>query len=242
MKMYNKQEYLLLIRLKKDNLIQAFKDNHVVIAGGAVRAVFANESISDFDVYFKSPADQEAFVSFMNGAKFEKTYRTDVAITYAREDGLKIQAIIMPNLIGLPANEVIDRFDYSVCMGAYDFDTSSFVLGDTFLEHIAARELVYNVNGKYPIASLFRLRKYIRKGYTISGTESIKLALSINALHIQDYKQLKEQLEGIDTLFLKEMTDKLISPSYGEKQYDFKEFMNLVQEIYNDKLEDLLEE
>jgi hypothetical protein len=48
-------------------------------------------------------------------------------------------------------------------------------------------------------------------------------------------------LQGIDTLFLAELTDKLMSPEYGEKEYDFNTFMSLIDEHFQNKLEELFE-
>lgn len=36
-------------------------------------------------------------------------------------------------------NELFDTFDFTVCMGAFDFLTEKFVLHDRFLEHNADR-------------------------------------------------------------------------------------------------------
>lgn len=239
--MYTKQEYILLQNLKDAKLIDPLTISHAIIAGGAIRSVFANEFISDYDIYFKSTLDLITFeYNLIQLENVELSFQTDVAKTY-NVNKLKIQVIIMPELICSNAKDIIDQFDYTVCMGAYDFDTKQFVLNDRFIEHIARRELSYNVNGKYPLGSLFRLRKYLKKGYTISGTEIIKLGLSINNLKMESYIDLKKQLEGIDTLFLKELTDKLLSPEYAEKKFDFSEFMDMIDKFFTDKLEEVFE-
>ena len=238
--MYNKQEYILLKKLKSDELYEKLQECHAVIAGGAVRAVFANEYISDYDIYFKSSEDMTSFLKKMAETDFTKSYSTDLAKSFTKED-TKIQVIIMPDLICQDPKDIINQFDYSVCMGAYDIDNKQFILQDGFIEHIARRELYFNVNAKYPLASLFRLRKYLKKGYTISGTEIIKLGLSINNLKMTNYMELKKQLEGIDTLFLAELTNKLMTPEYAEREYDFNAFVSMIDEYFQDKLDELLD-
>lgn len=238
--MYNKQQYLLLNKLKESKLFDLLKESHAVIAGGAVRAVFAREFIADYDIYFKNKEDLDSFLFKLDRLDFELVFSTDVAKSYKKDD-MKIQVIILPELINQNPENIIGQFDYTICMGAYDFDTSSFVLENNFLEHLAQKELYYNVNGKYPLSSLFRLKKYFKKGYTISGSEIIKLGLAINNLKMKNYKDLKQQLQGIDTLFLKELTDKLMTPEYSEKVYDFAEFMGMIDEYFENKLNDIFE-
>jgi hypothetical protein len=149
---------------------------------------------------------------------------------------VKIQVV---KLISGTAKEIIDQFDYTICMGAYDFDMEDFVLDDQFIEHIARKELYYNVNGKYPVSSLFRLRKFFKKGYTIPGTEMIKLGLCINNLKMQTYRDLKVQLQGIDILFLKDLTDQLMDPELVDKPFVFLDFMDMLSS-YSDQILDNL--
>jgi hypothetical protein len=239
--MYNKQQYLLLNILKEEKLFNLLIATHAIIAGGAIRAVFAREFISDYDIYFKNTIDLDSFESGLKELDFELAFSSDTAKSY-KKNNIKIQVIIMPELIKENPKDIIDQFDYSVCMGAYDFDTQSFFLADSFLEHVARKELYYNVNCKYPLSSMFRLKKYFKKGYTISGSEIIKLGLAVNNLKMKDYRDLKVQLQGIDTLFLKELTDKLMTPEYAEKSYDFNEFMGMITEYFENKLEDVFSE
>jgi hypothetical protein len=240
--MYNKQEYLLLYKLKEIGLASLLKESHSIIAGGAVRAVFAGEYISDYDIYFKSKENLSLFLSKINNEEFDfhLVFETDVAKTYQKND-LKLQAIIIPETILQNSKDIIDQFDYTICMGLFDFDTHEFLLNENFLEHVARRELYYNIYAKYPLASLFRMRKYIQKGYSISGSEIIKLGLSVNNLKMENYLDLKKQLQGIDTLFLKELTDTLLKPEYAEKRYDFQVFINLLDEYFNNRLDEIFE-
>lgn len=239
--MYEKQKYLLLKDLtEEDGLLNYLTKNHAVICGGAVRAVFAGEYISDYDIYFKCYKDLVEFEKTSALDDFIKLATTETADTYVK-DHLKIQIIHISELMLPNPLDIITHFDYTICMGAFDLDSMEFILHNKFLEHVAGRELCYNIYGKYPLSSLFRLRKYLKKGYTISGTEIIKLGLSINALQMKTYHDLKAQLQGIDTLFLKELTDTLLKPEYAEKEYDFDTFMNLIDSYFGSKLDDFLE-
>jgi hypothetical protein len=236
--MYSKQEYLFLVDLKKAGIYDLLIANHAIIAGGAVRAIFANEYISDYDVFFGKAIDEETFIAGIEKLDYELSYKSDSAKTYTK-DGVKVQ-VISTSLISGSAQQVIDQFDYTICMGAYDFEGMTFVLHENFVEHIARKELYYNTAGKYPISSLFRLRKYIKKGYTIPGLEIIKLALSINNLKMTSFRDLRGQLMGIDILFLKTLTDKLMED--GEKEYSFDAFMTEIEVFSSHILDNLFDE
>ena len=70
----------------------------------------------------------------------------------------------------------------------------------------------------------------------ISGVEAIKIALTINALDIKTYKDLKEQLQGIDTLFLRSLTDHLKKKANKKEKYNAKEFLKFFDEYTLDGL------
>ena len=235
-KMYNKQTYLLLKKIKQLDLYDLLQENNVMIAGGAIRSVFANEKIKDYDLYFKTKKELLEVKSHIS-KDFDLVSETDNAYTFSKNNAI-IQIIRMPEMILEDPQHIIDQFDYSICMGIYDIKQRKFILGETFLEDIARKELRYNI-GRYPLASLFRIRKYLQRGYYISGTEIIKIGLAINNLNMRTYGDLKVQLQGIDTLFLRELTDKLLSDEYSEKEYDFMEFIDMINEYYNEKFENL---
>lgn len=233
-----RQKYLLLNQLKKEDIIIDLKDCNAIIAGGSIASIFSEQKIKDYDVYFRNKEDfQKMFNILSNKKDIRLVYTTDCAETFKSEN-IIVQLIKIEKLMGEP-EDIINKFDYSVCMGAYDFKFDSFTLNKNFLKDLAARRLIFNINSNYPLASLYRMKKYINKGYNISGGEIIKLGLSINNLRLETYSDLKEQLQGVDTLILKELTDVLMSDEYKNKKYNFEDFMTLINE-YLDKVEDIL--
>lgn len=238
--MHEKQKYLLLKDLSDVKLLKTLQQARAIIAGGAIRAVFAGERISDYDIYFKTAGGVHQVSRWLDDNEFDQFAVTPNAESYSR-NGLKIQLIIMSSLICENPVDIIKQFDYSVCMGAFDVESDAFILDPLFLEDVSRRELRYNISAKYPIASLFRLRKYLKKGYTISGLEMVKLGCAINNLQMKSYRDLRDQLQGIDTLFLMDLTNKLGSSEYGSKEYDFSVFTSLLEKYSGDKLDEVFE-
>jgi hypothetical protein len=238
MKKYIHQEYLILAGLETET-IRALQDEKAIIAGGAVRAVFAGERIYDYDIY---PPSQESLTKIKKylDDKFDFVFKSETAISY-KKDSVKIQIITINDYFGKTVEEIISSFDFTICMGAYDVFNRKFILGDTFLEDVAMRKLVFNEKAEFPIASLYRTKKYVARGYSISGVEMIKLALCIHNLKIDSYTDLRKQLMGIDTMFLSELTDTLISNEYAEKKYQLSEIISLLDTAELDKLQEQVE-
>lgn len=196
------------------------------VAGGAIASVFSSSRINDFDLFFKTKTDLD--YTLLTISRDEKTIETDSALSVI-DEGHRVQLIKV--ITGTP-EEVIKSFDFTICQAAYDFE-SGFIFGPEFFLHLAQRRLVFNISAEYPICSLYRLQKFIKRGFQFSGIDAIKLGLRIQALRLATVEDLRRQLMGIDTLFLKDLTDSLVGEA--EKRYDFNEFMATL-EIWLDRL------
>lgn len=80
---FNKQKWLLFNDLDV-SFIHKLRDNRAVIAGGAVRAVFAGETISDYDVYVPSVLAKDSILEYLE-KELEYIYRLDRATIYLDE-------------------------------------------------------------------------------------------------------------------------------------------------------------
>jgi hypothetical protein len=201
------------------------------LAGGACTSAFSNTKIHDLDIFFKSEwALSNALAVYSANENAKVKYSTDNAVSY-RIAGKKVQFIKKEGFVGTP-ELVVPHFDFTVSMCAYEPEKRTFHYDTKFMEHLAARTLVYNPDSKNPLSTMVRVKKFLARGYSISGVEMVKLGLAINNLQIKTYKDLKEQLEGIDTVLLKELTDALLVK--GDSEYDFREFLTMA-EAYLDK-------
>lgn len=211
-------------------------NNHGFVGGGAVRAVFTSDHIGDIDIFFERKEDFNKDGELENGLKVNSDYnimfsKTDVAWTHKPDypDYAKypLQQMICA-VYGKP-EEVIGKFDFTMCMASWIPDTDKFVMDKYFLKHCAQKRLHFNVNADYPICSMWRAAKFIKRGWKLPAIDCIKLALKINNISIQDKGELKRQLMGIDTIFLKELTDALEKDHSG--RYDFGEAIDFLEKI-----------
>jgi hypothetical protein len=229
----DREKYLLLKDIDKE-LLQELILTGAFVAGGAITSVFSGAAIKDYDIYFGSAGNCSALMQWLrqqmcaDSSKATHAVSTDCAETWKRF-GNTYQLIKMPEMMGEP-RDVITKFDFTICQGAYRFNDESFVCSPTFMRHLAQRRLVFNVSAGYPICSLFRTRKFTARGYKLSGVEALKIGLSIEKLNMKSFADLRKQMMGIDTLFMKELTEALKKPEQAEQQYDFDKAIQLIEE------------
>lgn len=190
--MYEREKYRLktLIGETAYNKLCQYK---CFLAGGAITSIFTGKEINDFDIYFRSAEDlAEALYNDYNDQYI--IAKTDKAILF-KDNGVKIQFIYFRYFETPQA--VFDTFDFTVCMGAFDFQTEEFILHPDFLRDNVARTLRFNPGTAFPIVSALRVAKYEYKGYTISKPEMMRILLTISQLNIHDHTTLKAQLGGM---------------------------------------------
>src|SRR5690606_18125994 len=65
------------------------------------------------------------------------------------------------------------------------------------LESILSRELRYQ-GSLYPIATIFRVKKFINRGWRITAGELLKIMWQISEVNLKDRYTLIDQLTGVD--------------------------------------------
>lgn len=163
-------------------------------AGGAVTSVFTGKPINDVDVYFKC---REAF-EYAVAQAYENGWwclsSSKRAVTFSDNGGTPVQFMhfdFFPT-----AQDIFDAFDFTVVMGAYDFDTSNFIFHDEFLKHNSQRFLRFHPGTRYPLASATRVLKYQDRGYTIGKGDILKIVLASRKVKIETWEDLKDQVGG----------------------------------------------
>lgn len=112
----------------------------------------------------------------------------------------KFQVIF--RFIGEP--EVItEQFDFDHCCAYIKHECNKgLVVPNHTIKSLMTKEL--KVRGtKYPIDTIHRSRKYIERGYTLDIVEMLKLVMAINDLSLRDTMVFRDQMIGIDALYLR---------------------------------------
>lgn len=104
--------------------------------------------------------------------------------------------------------DIHKNYDFAHCTCAWSSWDNEVFLPVKALECIINKELYY-VGSKYPLCSIIRTKKYIKRGYSINAGQYVKMCMQLNELDLKDVKVLEEQLTGVDTTYFRMMIDEL---------------------------------
>lgn len=198
---FNGKETLVPDR-DQPNLFEELALKGLMICGGAITSVFTASKINDLDFYMTESVNEFDCKLLIERYFGPPVLASNNALTYKRKEGTRVYTIqLITRFVGTPS-EIFDWFDFTITHGAYLFNGHGFVFGDRYFADLARRELIYAGSSAYPICAMYRTKKYQERGFKLSGATIMHIALCIVQLEIENYSQLKEQLMGIDTMFL----------------------------------------
>jgi len=155
--------------------------------------------------------------------RFRPVFLTDNAITLSD----KVQLII--RFFG-SVEEIHKNFDFAHAMACYDYKSDTLIVPKETYESILSRFLVYN-GSLYPVATLFRMRKFMQRGWRVTAGQMLKVAFQISELDLSNPAVLKEQLIGVDYAYMHQLIRMLESREPGT-QVDSVYLAKLVDEIF----------
>jgi hypothetical protein len=129
--------------------------------------------------------------------KYRPRFLTSNAITLTD----KVQIVL--RFIGEP-DQIHENYDFVHCTNYWRSDTRMVTLRIEALEATLAKALIY-VGSKYPICSLIRARKFIKRGWSINAGQFVKMAWQISQLKLNDVATLEEQLVGVDAAYFRQL-------------------------------------
>lgn len=105
-------------------------------------------------------------------------------------------------------DEIHKNYDFQHCTNYWTSWDGELVLRPEALESLLTRELRY-VGSRYPICSLIRLRKFIKRGWTINAGQVLKMAMQVSELDLHEPAVLEDQLTGVDVAYFIELIEKV---------------------------------
>jgi len=193
-------------------------------------SITANEEFNDGGlslVYGEGPEFVANVVHEVVNAKnaYKPLFLTDNAITMTD----KVQIII--RFYGT-AEEIHKNYDFVHCQGVYDYATNQLHLSEDTLKSLLSKQLIYN-GSLYPIASVLRLRKFIKRGWNISAGQVLKILHQISKVDWNNPDQLREQLMGVDVAYMHQLIGALNSRDTGQR-IDQAYLAGLLDTIFDD--------
>lgn len=131
----------------------------------------------------------------------------------------KIQIVI--RFFGEP-DTIHQHYDYIHCTNYWTSKDRKLVLKQAALESLLSKELIY-VGSKYPLCSIIRTRKFLKRGWTINAGQYLKMCFQVSKLNLSDISVLEDQLIGVDAAYFTQLIEGLKAHTEKEKQ-EGKEF------------------
>ena len=96
--------------------------------------------------------------------------------------------------------EIHSNYDFEHCKCYWVAKTNHLELPQRALLCLLNRELLYT-GSKYPLCSIIRTRKFIRRGWQINAGQYVKMAMQLNELDLAKVDVLEDQLTGVDVSY-----------------------------------------
>lgn len=183
------------------------------VAGGCVRDYFSTGKLdSDIDIFFPDAdqfekcrmylleATEQTIKEIIDEKEVIKIIPKDrAAVLFQNDNVIKIKYRgrkydLVKKYFASP-ELTIDEFDFTVCCAATD--GKKVFTHNTFWMDLAKRQLMLH-KLPFPLSTLWRLQKYIKKGYTICSGETLKLGKAIGALQLNTKEGESKAVEEDD--------------------------------------------
>jgi len=152
---------------------------------------------------FREDTLEKAIDRFNENCKKYKIKSHKVYPTYLSKNALTLSngVQLIFRFIGEP-KEVFSTFDYEHCKIYWRPNPLGLLLGSVHYEgrsqeSIAKNELIYTGNTRFVLSAISRLNNFIKRGWGISPSSLLSLALSVNKVDWSSREALEEELLGI---------------------------------------------
>lgn len=162
---------------------------------------YVSEVMQDPGQIVDTQETTEAAALHDEGQPYRPVFLSTNAITLSKH----VQLVL--RFYGEP-EDIHKNYDFVHCTNYWTSWDGELVLKQAALESLLAKELQY-VGSKYPICSLFRLRKFIKRDWTINAGQILKIALQVSELDLTDVEVLEDQLVGVDVAYFIEVINKV---------------------------------
>lgn len=158
--------------------------------------------------------------------KYRPQFLSSNAITLSH----RVQIVI--RFYGNPT-EVHENYDFVHAMNYWLSGTDELVTHKEALEALLSRTLVYK-GSLYPIASIFRAKKFLLRGWNINAGQYLKMAFQISKLDLDDLDVLTEQLVGCDMVYMMNAVTALKEAKQKDPnlQFDVTYFAKIIDRIF----------
>lgn len=154
------------------------------VGGGIFRTmVDRNDVVMDIDVFFNKRATADLYMEILEELDYNQVFACPQGelYTYKRGDDVKVQLIT--KFFYPSVEELVDSFDITACCAGHD--GSKFYSNRRFFTDVMNKNIYLN-KITYPVATLNRITKYVKKGYSLSATANMDFVEFVNQVELDE--------------------------------------------------------
>lgn len=226
---------VLLDGRQKEKLVQQLNDDYA-FAEGDEKGIDRNNS---YAICLRTLKENQIKLHFggragvrVNEGKKEEDMNYSVQYFSPNAISLSNNVQVVLRFWGTP-EEIHKTFDFIHATNYYTFK-DGLVRNLPALESIITRQLKYQ-GSYYPVTSIIRAKKFIKRGFNISAGELLKIMFQISELDLTDPDVLEEQLIGVDVAYFDLIITALRNKIDSEKKFKVSSayFNELIDRIFN---------
>lgn len=217
----------IIIDLLGNDTYEILKKNKCIIAGGALRSIFNNTEINDFDIYFQNKeyfnmVKDYFYIKYHNN--FD--YSSNSSITFKIKNK---QVQLLRPYFGKP-HKIISHFDFNVVKAFFNISNNKYYYSKEFIEGNKKMLIKFNKSYRYYFSCFHRILKYKTKyGYKFDKSFFKILNQKISNIHkLNNLEDIKKFINGEDYKTFDLMLE-MFSMSYDNFTKD--EFINNINDF-----------
>jgi hypothetical protein len=152
------------------------------IAGGAIRDYLSGGEIKDIDLFSSNKESEDKLIEWFKKQQNIKILNENDLLLNVTYKGRWFQ-VIKGKFFNMEGTDLIDSFDYTVCCAMLNFE--EFRYHDNFFQDVLSKHLRVN-KITFPLSSLERMQKYIKKGYTACNGTLLSLSKEIQKVNLDN--------------------------------------------------------
>lgn len=131
------------------------------------------------------------------------------------------------------AEDLHKNYDFVHATNYYDYKERKLFTNKPALESLLAKELRY-IGSLYPVTSIIRAKKFIKRGWTITAGEYLKIMFQISELDLKDTDTLQSQLLGVDIAYFSILIEALNNrDTTKHEKVTYPYICELIDRIFN---------
>jgi len=162
--------------------------------------------------------------------KPKKKYRPVFLSTNAITLSDSVQLVV--RFYGEPS-DIHDTYDFEQTKAYWTSWDKKVVIPGSVYEAVANKSLAYT-GSKYPLCSLFRIRKFIKRGWNINAGQILKIAFQLSKLDLTDIDVLEDQLIGVDSTYFMNLIEQLRKAKEKDSKFELTQgyLVSIIDKIF----------